>query len=130
MMKTRDVRAQEAAAAIFATGNFAAKDLEGTITKGLAVCQEQGLFASALFFVSRGKNELSQAKHILAKLLEMVKGVRGEAQTQSADELKGLAKYLTDICSNVDEMLLVKQVWEQTLIYGRLLGNGYAKWEA
>jgi len=74
-----------------------ANDVENLATKALGVLQENGVYAAFLYLYSRSENE----QHI-AKPAEQV------------------LKFLTDaICNDLDRLLLVKQLWEQTLIYAR-----------
>jgi len=109
------------------------KAAENHITKSLGVLQEDGVYAFALYQVSRGKQEEEGAKKLkeLAERLlhdarvppfnsnsvpDLLEGLRGDPQKR----LKGLAE-------DLDSLLLAKRLLEQTLIYARYhaksLGN-------
>ena len=98
-----------------------ATKLENMATKALGVVQENGVYAGLLFLYSRPKDE--EAKIIRDKLLCLL----------AADEIKALnvafsgqnawgavSKHLiTKVTDDLDTLLLVKELYEQTLIYVR-----------
>jgi hypothetical protein len=93
-------------------------EVENVVTKALGVVQENGIYAGLLYLYSRGPTETPVAKQARDRLLALV-GELGAGQVAGRDAQTAL-KFLTDnVCGNLDTLLLVKQVWEQTLIYAR-----------
>jgi hypothetical protein len=103
------------------------------ITKTLGVLQKNGVYAATLFLLSRTSNEKEIAeKSVLPELVNILsstklssfnlkyegKGNFDNAKDRSAAE--ALLRHISDrVCNDLDTLLLVKQVWEQTLIYAR-----------
>jgi hypothetical protein len=111
------------------------QDTENLITKALGVLQENGVYACVLFLYARS-TDAKIAKEVRYELLRMTFDLGlplpPETNKQEFDDLKELLredkgqdwknglKYVSDgICSNLDTLLLVRQLWEQTLIYAR-----------
>ncbi|HOJ16454.1 MAG TPA: hypothetical protein PLC43_04705 [Caldisericia bacterium] len=94
---------------------FDAKKAETLLTKALAVLQEQGLYAFALFCNSRGKAEESGAeeiKKISTYLLYDCKvGLNGNNDL--------LQEIINRLASNLDDYKLAIQLLEKSLIYAR-----------
>jgi len=103
-----------------------AKAIENLITKTLGVLQEQGVYASMLFLFSRSSDEAKIAPAIRHSLYELLRQLPA---FQSDTELASLTKeskasdvlpfYAKKVCGNLDTLLLVKDLYEQTLIYAR-----------
>lgn len=93
------------------------KALDTLATKTLGVLQENGVYACVLFLDSRSnKKEREMAGKIREQLAHTL-GDNGLALKQTnGDLLEWLASHLA---SNLDNLLLVKSLWEQTLIYVR-----------
>ncbi len=91
-----------------------AKELEILATKTLGVLQENGVYAAALFLESRTrKAEQELAEKIRLNLYPLPAQIlTGKNVASSEDIAKNLA-------GDLDALLLVKQLWEQTLIYVR-----------
>jgi len=98
---------------------------ENHITKSLGVLQEDGVYAFALYQVSRGKREEEDAK----ELKDLAQGLLHEARLQPferdpvPDLLVGVrgdqhAK-LNGLAEDLDAVLLAKRLLEQALIYAR-----------
>ncbi len=121
-----------------------AKDLENIITKALGVLQAQGVYALYLYLYSQsGKEKPIQkaAACIVAKIWDMLKeeplnqlNILADQYQMSSWEkaleakstvLSQVADHLT---ADLDTLLLVRDLYEQTLIYARYhakaLGNG------
>jgi hypothetical protein len=111
------------------------QDTENLITKALGVLQENGVYACALFLYARS-TDAQIAKEVRYELLRMTFDLGlplpPEANKQEFDNLKeslrkdegrdwkdGLKYISIGICSDLDSLLLVRQLWEQTLIYAR-----------
>ena len=119
-MRNLDTRAAETAQQIIAgTMGFKAGEVDNLATKALGVLQENGVYAAALFLYSRSGPDAKIAPSVRSQLLglaaqEVVK------QPAPADKAQEALRYVTDhIANDLDTLLLVKQVWEQTLIYVR-----------
>jgi hypothetical protein len=132
-MKNLDLIAAKAAQEIVAntqtyTLTEKGKEVEKTIeggevdnlaTKALGVLQENGVYAVQLYLYSRtGEAERSIAKQMREKLLALFREFNLPDLENTKAEV-ALA-FLTDhVCANFDTLLIVKQLWEQTLIYTR-----------
>src|SRR5438067_3360030 len=95
-----------------------ASEVDNLITKALGVLQENGVYAAMLYLYSRTSTDKSIAEQVRPKLMSLAKelDLRPPEQRDAAVNLK----FLTDtICNDLDRLLLVKQLWEQTLIYAR-----------
>src|SRR6266700_5590704 len=122
-MKNLDLLAAQTAHRIIAdtTDGHKATDVDNLITKSLGVLQENGVYAALLYLYSRTeKADNFIAEKTREKLLSP--SLRSELvlpELTSYDASTAL-KYLTDsVCDDLDRLLLVKQLWEQTLIYAR-----------
>ncbi len=109
--------------------------LEILATKTLGVVQENGVYAGLLFLYSRPKAEEDQARAIRDNLLailgadEITTLKLGFPVGQSKPDKKGqwstdkwadVAQHLIDhVTVDLDKLLLVKDLYEQTLIYVR-----------
>ncbi|MFO3796681.1 MAG: type III-B CRISPR module-associated protein Cmr5 [Anaerolineales bacterium] len=92
------------------------KELDILVTKTLGVLQENGIYACVLFLDSRGDREKEMAKQIREQLEQALK----EAGLYQPKPNNNLREWITDnLASQLDQLLLVKQLWEQTLIYAR-----------
>ncbi len=96
-----------------------ASDVDNLITKSLGVLQENGVYAVLLYLYSRSNStEKPIAESTRFKLISLISelGLRVPEQLGASVALK----FLTDnVCNDLDRLLLVKQLWEQTLIYAR-----------
>lgn len=121
-MKNLDLLAAEAAQAIInQTGDSKAADVENLVTKALGVLQENGVYAALLYLYSRSsKNEQPIAQQTRNKLLGVLREAGLPSPGQQEKGVKDVLKFVTDqICGDLNRLLLVKQLWEQTLIYTR-----------
>lgn len=105
----------------------AAEKVENLVTKALGVLQEQGVYAFMLFLFSRTS---SDEKSIAPRLIVPLYKLLGELPTfkdkpasgsfdEKSDVKKVLEFYSDKVCGNLDTLLLVKDLYEQTLIYAR-----------
>ena len=130
-MKNLDLLAAQTAQKIIAdtTDGHKATDVDNLITKALGVLQENGVYAGLLYLYSRSAGEQPVAKQIRLRLLHLTSEL---ALTPPTDRQGGnkmvvedarastALQFLTDhICNDLDRLLMVKQLWEQTLIYAR-----------
>ena len=103
-----------------------AKAAENLITKTLGVLQEQGVYAMILFLFSRTGDEQKIAPKLRGPLYLLTKEL---PQYQNNGDLAGFGEetkakdvlpfYAQSVCGNLDNLLLVKELYEQTLIYAR-----------
>ncbi len=119
---------------IVAEGGDAGK-LEILATKTLGVVQENGVYAGLLFLYSRPKAEEDQARAIRDNLLAILgadeittlnlRFPEGQSKPDrkgqwSTDKWADVAQHVTDhVTVDLDKLLLVKELYEQTLIYVR-----------
>lgn len=107
-----------------------AKAVENLITKTLGVLQEQGIYAMMLFLFSRTSDEEKIAPHIRAPLYALLQQLpvfqnNAELSANLSDFSASTAAepvlqfYAQAVCSKLDALLLVKDLYEQTLIYAR-----------
>ncbi len=97
--------------------------LERLVTKALGVLQAQGVYAMMLFLFSRSSDEAKVAPLIREQLYEALKSLsmfenNNIPQTDTSPK-DVLAFYAEKILDNLDTLLLVRDLYEQTLIYAR-----------
>lgn len=105
-----------------------AGDVDRLATKALGVLQEQGVYAATLFLYSRSSTEKEIASDLRVPLFNLLpqiipadkNDVPPDEDTQA--RLRLISKQVTD---DLDTLLLVKQAWEQTLIYVRYGAKAY-----
>jgi hypothetical protein len=101
------------------------EEVENLATKTLGVVQENGIYAGMLFLWSRtGKADEAIALRIRGALLKLLTDRLGITPTGSekadADNAAETLVYLNNrVCKELDTLIMVKQLWEQTLIYTR-----------
>lgn len=97
------------------------KEIENLITKTLGVLQEQGVYAMMLFLFSRTGKEKEIAPYLrnqLTDLLSTLPHINKNDLPQDTAQIK-LEFYSDKVCHDLDTLLLVKELYEQTLIYAR-----------
>ena len=92
--------------------------LENLIIKTLGVLQEQGVYACLLFLFSRTGNENSMAEKIRTQLYNLLKELPSFQQSVINGQ-NDLQFFSERVCSDLNTLLLVKELYEQTLIYAR-----------
>ncbi|MFQ5857416.1 MAG: hypothetical protein ACE5LU_17560 [Anaerolineae bacterium] len=119
-MRNLDALAARTAQQIIAdTTGFRATEVDNLATKTTGVLQENGVYAAMLFLYSRTSTEQKIAPHVRTRLLglaaqEMVN------QSMPSDKADDALRFVTThIANDLDTLLLIKQIWEQTLIYVR-----------
>ncbi|MCI0488665.1 MAG: hypothetical protein L0229_18915 [Blastocatellia bacterium] len=97
-----------------------AQDTENLVTKALGVLQENGVYACALFLYARTTTDKNIAKEVRNELFQMTAKLKlGLNPPQNPDWQEGLKFVSEKICDDLDKLLLIRQLWEQTLIYAR-----------
>ncbi|MBE3588100.1 MAG: hypothetical protein IMW93_06020 [Thermoanaerobacteraceae bacterium] len=104
--------------------NKSIEALERLVTKTLGVLQEQGIYAMILFLHSRSSTEKELAKTIqasLSGLLRELPELRNNDQLPADDaQLQEALKFFKEnILNDLDTLLLIRDLYEQTLIYAR-----------
>ena len=114
-------RAQNIVKNAVADSKVDAKDVDNLVTKTLGVLQENGVFACFLFLYSRSQDKDKKIAKVVSK----------ELLTLSAEDLPfnwelpednhrdNLAYVSDSICTELDPLLMTKNVFVQTLIYAR-----------
>jgi len=100
------------------------KVLERLLTKALGVLQEQGVYALILFLYSRTGDEKDAAPHIYRSLFALLKKLPAfkeneESPRQNSDANYALKFYANHVANDLTTLLLVRELYEQTLIYAR-----------
>ena len=119
-MRNLDKLAAETAQTIIRqTNQFGKSQVDNLATKTLGVLQENGVYAATLFLYSRSGPDKDIAPFFRVHLLKLAANdIVGNQPPK--DEAEEALKFITDnISGDLDTLLLVKQVWEQTLIYTR-----------
>jgi hypothetical protein len=132
-MKNLDLIAAETAQKIITDTTDGQKEkatkVDNLVTKALGVLQENGVYAALLYLYSRSADEQPVARQIRLRLLHLTSELAlnpptdrqvGDKVVVEDAQASAALQFLTDhICGNLDRLLLVKQLWEQTLIYAR-----------
>ncbi|MBU0491729.1 MAG: hypothetical protein KKA73_00830 [Chloroflexi bacterium] len=106
------------------TGKKGAKQaqaVDGLVTKALGVVQENGVYAGVLFLLSRKRKEDQDiASIVVDELLKLARELPfGWAVPSGRDAATLLPFYSDTVCADLAPLLLVKELYEQTLIYAR-----------
>lgn len=97
--------------------------LERLVTKALGVLQEQGVYALMLFLFSRTSDEKVVAPAIRKQLLLALKvfpcfsDEKAVPETDAQDVV--LPFFVNHVADDLDTLFLVRDLFEQTLIYAR-----------
>lgn len=97
----------------------AAREADDLTTKTLAVLQEHGPYAAALFLCSKIEEKGGTSELVLGNLFELAKTLGVTDLTVGRDVERTLDSVIKQICSDAKRLVLVKQAWEQALIYAR-----------
>jgi hypothetical protein len=113
--------AKAAQAIVNQTEDSQAVDVVNLVTKALGVLQENGVYAALLYlYSSSSKNEQPIAQQARDSLLSVLREAGLPSPGKQDKSVKDVLQFITDqICKDLDRLLLVKQLWEQTLIYAR-----------
>lgn len=100
------------------------ESVERLTTKTLGVLQEQGVYAMMLFLFSRSSDEQKVAPYIRAQLFEALEKLPKFKNDRNVPKRNSVAKdalqfYINNILDDLDTLLLVRDLYEQTLIYAR-----------
>jgi len=99
--------------------------LERLATKTLGVLQQQGVYAMMLFLFSRPSDEKRMAESCirpqLYKALKALPAFQNDASIpdSNADAETALKFYTDKVLDDLNTLLLVRDLYEQTLIYAR-----------
>ena len=106
------------------TSNLGKSQVDNLVTKTLGVLQEQGVYATTLFLFSRTGPDAKVAPAVRRALIAQVIEILPEEESSSIekrnDEAEASLLFITEhVTQDLDTLLLVKDLWEQTLIYAR-----------
>ena len=94
--------------------------LERLATKALGVLQAQGVYALMLFLFSRSSDEAEVAPLIREELYQALQALPSFQGSQIEDEPQKALKFFSEhVLKDLDTLLLVRDLYEQTLIYAR-----------
>ncbi|MGC1119755.1 MAG: hypothetical protein WBA22_01575 [Candidatus Methanofastidiosia archaeon] len=117
-----DYVASQCAQKIVDNADKDAKTLDILATKTLEVLQEQGVYAMVLFLLSRSKKEEIKISKIirssLYRVLEKVPDLDKNIPETDQNPNETL-KFYSEITENLERLLLVRALYEKTLIYTR-----------
>ncbi len=97
------------------------KTLYNLSTKTLGVLQEQGIYAMVLFLFSRTGDEKGIAKNMCPSLYEVLRKIpnfKGDIPNEGMEHSETLEKYCK-MTEELDQLLLIRTLYERTLIYTR-----------
>lgn len=117
--------AHHAQAAISATSDKKASDVDNAITKALGVLQESGVYAAFLFLLSRGGEDKHVAREVASQMLQLL----GELSTAlgfnwgqlpASNHSDQILTFVSDnVSADLERLLLAHELLEQMLIYAR-----------
>lgn len=95
--------------------------LDSLATKALGVLQENGVYAATLFLYSRtNKKECDLAPAVRRELMGLTAELHLPTRPPGCDDPAENLAFVSDgVANDLQTLLLVKQLWEQTLIYVR-----------
>ncbi len=94
-------------------------EVDNLATRALGVLQENGVYAALLYLYSRTGPDAAIAPHVRTRLLNLA-AAQVLHQDAPPEQVNEAQRFVTEqIANDLDTLLLVKQVWEQTLIYVR-----------
>ncbi len=95
-----------------------AKSLDNVATKALGVFQENGVYAGILFLLSTSQDG-DMARHIVGALTDLTGQLNFGWTVPAKTPGAMLPYYSQTVCAQLDRLLLVKGLFEQTLVYVR-----------
>ena len=103
------------------TGGEKDSDVDNTVTKALAVLQENGVYACTLFLKSRPKTEKDRADAVMAEMLNLLAELEFGWGKPSSDRAEDVLQHISNkvTTDNLERLLLAKETLEQMLIYAR-----------
>ncbi|MCG2736949.1 MAG: hypothetical protein L6282_11240 [Candidatus Methanoperedenaceae archaeon] len=95
--------------------------LERLVTKTLGVLQAQGVYAMMLYLLSRSGEEEKIAPIICNECYALIKKLPEFSGISVPSDKKKILEFYSsnDILGKIDTLLLIRDLYEQTLIYAR-----------
>jgi hypothetical protein len=95
--------------------------LERLVTKTLGVLQAQGVYAMILYLLSRSGEEEKIAPIICNECYALIKELPEFSSISIPSDKKKILEFYSsnDILGKIDTLLLIRDLYEQTLIYAR-----------
>jgi len=112
-MQQLDLRCAEKASEIINTVQADKNKIENLITKSLGVLQEDGVYAFLLYL------EANKEKDITQKVIQGCKELLKEDKIKLITKDDILEAVREELASDIDKLLLAKQLLERTLVYAR-----------
>lgn len=112
-MQQLDLRCAEKASEIINTVQADKNKIENLITKSLGVLQEDGVYAFFLYL------EASKEKDITQKVIQGCKELLESDGIKLITKNHILEAVREELASDIDKLLLAKQLLERTLVYAR-----------
>lgn len=103
------------------TGGEKASDVDNTVTKALAVLQENGVYACTLFLKSRPEAEKDRADAVMAEMFNLLAELKFGWGKPPSNRAEDVLQHISDkvTADNLERLLLAKETLEQMLIYAR-----------
>ena len=95
------------------------KTLERLATKALGVLQNQGVYALMLFLLSRSGDEKEVAQKIKSHLVSTLEDLDPRKNLSNKNDREVLNYFSENISTDIDLLLLVRDLYEKILIYTR-----------
>lgn len=96
-----------------------AKAGDNLLTKTLGVLREQGVYACILFLCSRSSDDKDIADKVRHYLFDLLKELPFGWSVPATSMSEALAYYANMVLDDLNRLLLVRELYEQTLIYAR-----------
>jgi hypothetical protein len=95
--------------------------LERLVTKTLGILQAQGVYAMMLYLLSRSGEEEKIAPIICNECYALIKELPEFSRISVPSDKKKILEFYSsnDILGKIDTLLLIRDLYEQTLIYAR-----------
>lgn len=117
-MMNLDYHAEQCAQAVLAATKGLDEKVENVATKALGALEERGVYSCMLFLLSRKREEKRIADQIAGPLRQLVADSTGIVwKGTTVDEVLGTIH--EQISTDLDTLLLVRDLWQQSLIYIR-----------
>ncbi|MFQ5793573.1 MAG: hypothetical protein ACE5JP_00805 [Candidatus Bipolaricaulia bacterium] len=95
--------------------------VDNLVTKALGILQENGVYAGMLFLFSRtSQNDQTVSQVVRDQLCEELQELPFQLQCPEEGEAKPVLEFFANqVCNDMDTLFMVKELYEQTLIYTR-----------
>lgn len=105
--------------------NIRAKDIENLVTKTMGVLEQNGIYACIVYLLSRPEEKIKDC--LIEHLLELTKFFGLNPPLNYSNDKELLDFISRKICNDLDTIILIKSIWEQTLLYSRFNAKALGK---